>query len=195
MAEQKLLERKLAELKPSEILRILKQVTLYYSLITLSLVPPVNHHTVSLNIKLSYNLSFLNCDQVIGAFYGTALLNYKICKQCHCKACKDLIEIQKLGFDVSFLKVSQLLVDGDIELNPVPVTGTPIGRKAKKRTFSFFPQKSDANRVQEMIDDTIILRTSNLLGLKNIGRNVCFFLIHLSKCCIWLTHSVSIYAY
>ena len=65
-----------------------------------------------------------------GAFYGTVLLKYKIYKQCHCKAYKDLVEIQELGFDVSFLKLSQLLADGDIKSNPGPVTGTPKGRKA-----------------------------------------------------------------
>lgn len=43
----------------------MKQGTLYYSLITLSLGPRVNRHTMSLNNKLSYNTSFLNCDQVI----------------------------------------------------------------------------------------------------------------------------------
>lgn len=34
-------------------------VTHCYSLITLSLVPQVNQHTMSLNIKLSYNTSII----------------------------------------------------------------------------------------------------------------------------------------
>ena len=46
---------------------------------------------------------------------------------------KDFLEIQELGFDVSFLKVLQLLIDGDIESNAGPFTGTPKSRKAKKK--------------------------------------------------------------
>ena len=122
-------------------------------------------------------------------------MKYKIYEQCQCRTYKELVEIQELGFDVSFLKVLQLLKDDNIESNPGPVPGPlPKGRKAKKRTFNFTPRKSDANRVQEMIVDTNMLRTSNPLGLKNIGQNVCFF-IQLFKCCVRLTHSVNIYAY
>ena len=106
-------------------------------------------------------------------------MKYKIYEQCQCRKYKELVEIQELGFDVRFLKVLQLRKDDNIESNPGPVTGPvtflPKGRKAKKRTFNFTPQKSDANRVQEMIVDTNMLRTSNPLGLKNIGQNVCFF--------------------
>ena len=59
----------------------------------------------------------------------------------HCKAYKDLIEIQELGFVVSFFKVLQLLIDGDIESNPGSVTGAPKSRKASKRIFNFTQQK------------------------------------------------------
>ena len=129
----------------------------------------------------------------IGAFYGTVLLKFKIYEQCHCKAYRDLVDIQELGFDVSFLKVLQLFVDDDIESNLGPTSGMSKGRKARKRTFNITPQNSDANRVQEMIVDANILRTSNRLGLKNVGQNV-HFLIQLFKFGIQLTLSVHIYA-
>ena len=45
--------------------------------------------------------------------------------------------MEKLGFDVSFPKVSQLLLDDNIESNPVRAKYTPKGRKAKKATFNF----------------------------------------------------------
>ena len=49
---------------------------------------------------------------------------------------KDLefcIATIELVYDVSFLKILQLIVDGDIESNPGPTPkGTPKGRKAKK---------------------------------------------------------------
>lgn len=166
-------------------------VTHCYSLISLSRGPEVNHHTTSLKIKLSYKTSFLNHDgdfesnpwsnipfkviTFIGAFYWTVLLKFKIYEQCHCKAYRDLVDIQELGFDVSFLKVLQLFVDDDIDSNLGPTSGMSKGRKARKRTFNITPQNSDANRVQEMIVDANILRTSNPLGLKNVGQNVYFF--------------------
>lgn len=87
----------------------------------------------------------------------------------------------------------QLFVDDDIESNLGPTSGMSKCRKAKKRTFNITPQNSDANRVQEMIVDANILRTSNPLGLKNIGQNV-YFLIQLFKFGIQLTLSVHIYA-
>ena len=109
------------------------------------------------------------------------LLKFEIYEQCHCKAYKDSVEIQELGFEGSFLKVSQLFVDGNIDSNPGPATGMSKGRKAKKRTFNFTPQKSDANIVQEMIVDANILRTSYVLGLKNTGHNFCFFYFFLKS--------------
>ena len=43
-----------------------------------------------------------------------------------------------LVYDVSFKKLLQLIVDGDVESNPGPsntVTGVPKGRKTKRTTF------------------------------------------------------------
>ena len=43
-----------------------------------------------------------------------------------------------LVYDVSFQKLLQLIVDGDVESNPGPsntVTGVPKGRKTKRTTF------------------------------------------------------------
>ena len=56
---------------------------------------------------------------------------------------KDLefcIATIELVCDISFLKLLQLIVDGDVELNPGPSntpTGTQKGRKTKKTTFNF----------------------------------------------------------
>ena len=42
----------------------------------------------------------------------------------------------QVEYNVSFLKQRQLIVDGDVEVNPGP-TGTPKGRKMKKKQFYF----------------------------------------------------------
>lgn len=117
----------------------------------------VNHHTMSLNIIIQYIIlvswsSLINgvvqsnpglCNSIqsylasIRAFYRTAPLKYKIYKQCDCRRYKEFVEIEKLGFDVSFLKVSQLLLDDNIGSNPGRAKYTPKGRKAKKATFNF----------------------------------------------------------
>ena len=52
---------------------------------------------------------------------------------------KKILSIE-LVYDVSFLKILKLIVDGDVESNPGPTntpTGTPKGRKAKRTTFNF----------------------------------------------------------
>ena len=50
---------------------------------------------------------------------------------------------------VSFLSRKQVTIDGDVEANPGPVT--PKGRKTKKRTFNFTPQKLDKNKMQNLV--------------------------------------------
>ena len=59
---------------------------------------------------------------------------------------KDLefcIATIELAFDVSFLKLLQLIVDGDVESNPGPTNNTtPKGRKTKVKNFNFTPKKT-----------------------------------------------------
>ena len=109
----------------------------------------VNHHTMSLKIITQYIILVSWSSLINGGVqsnpglchsnqsYRTAPLKYKIYKQCHCRRYKEFVEIEKLGFDVSFLKVSQLLLDDNIESNPGRAKYTPKGRKAKKATFNF----------------------------------------------------------
>ena len=52
-------------------------------------------------------------------------------------------------YGVSFLSRKQVTIDGDVEANPGPVT--PKGRKTKKRTFNFTPQKLDTNKMQNLV--------------------------------------------
>ena len=67
---------------------------------------------------------------------------------------KDLefcIATIELVYDISFLKLLQLIVDGDVELNPGPSntpTGKQKGRKTKKTTFNFARKKLDMDGVK-----------------------------------------------
>ena len=63
------------------------------------------------------------------------LLCYKFNQNFPSIACIATVE---LAYDVSFQKLLQLIVDGDVESNPGPsntATGVPKGRKTKRTTF------------------------------------------------------------
>ena len=49
----------------------------------------------------------------------------------------------QVEYIVSFLKQHQLIVDGDVEINPGPTddTQTPKIRKMKKNNFNFTPKR------------------------------------------------------
>ena len=97
----------------------------------------------------------------VGSYYNTArILSYPIKLQeetCGCHKYKDFslfnencrdfdfcIAAVELIYDVSFLKLLQLIADGDVEVNPGPTgnTGTPKGRKPKKKSFNFLTPKN-----------------------------------------------------
>ena len=97
----------------------------------------------------------------IGSYYNRA--KYLSCQidqllnTCPCRNYKDVtfihwgfgnlnfcISVIELIYDVSFTKLLQLIVDGDVELNPGPTNmNTPGGRKLKKKTWNFTPNKLD----------------------------------------------------
>ena len=67
----------------------------------------------------------------------TKLLCYKFNQNYPSIPC---IATAELVYDISFLKLLQLIVDGDVELNPEPLnipTGTQKCRKTKKTIFNF----------------------------------------------------------
>ena len=90
-------------------------------------------------------------------------------------------------YDVSFLNVSQLLVDGDVESNPGPtdnVDKTPKGKGRRKGT----PKKNKGlkgtpNKLRKVdgqnigsVDSINTRNISDPSGLKNYpNQNVCFF--------------------
>ena len=69
-------------------------------------------------------------------------------------------------YSVSHLKLAQLLLDGDVESNPGPVTNTPIsaGRPKKSRKFNFKPKKLNFTPVV----DNRFLKQSELIHLHDI---------------------------
>ena len=88
-------------------------------------------------------------------------------------------------YNVSFLKLILLILDGDVEVNPGPADniGTPKGRgrKMKKRQFNFStPKKLDMDNVAEDMTEinSLIIANVNVesrpIGLVNV-RNDCFF--------------------
>ena len=79
--------------------------------------------------------------------------------------------IEPLAYDTSFLLIIQLIVDGDVELNPGPINNafkSPRGRPKKKKCFRGTPNKTGN-------DAENIPRENKPIGLKNMGQNVCFF--------------------
>ncbi|XP_066930953.1 uncharacterized protein [Clytia hemisphaerica] len=78
---------------------------------------------------------------------------------------------EPLAYDTSFLLITRLIVDGDVELNPGPINNaikSPRGRPKKKTFFRGTPNKIHNNAVN-------FIRVNKPLGLKNLGQNVCFF--------------------
>ena len=60
--------------------------------------------------------------------------------------CSEPSSSKLLSYDTSFLKRTQVVVNGDVESNPGPTnnpTGTPRGRKRKNNTFNFARKKLD----------------------------------------------------
>ena len=79
------------------------------------------------------------------------LLCYKFNQNFSSIACIATVE---LVYDVSFLKLLLLIVDGDVESNPGPSntpTGKQKGRKTKKTTFNFARKKLDMDSVTKLL--------------------------------------------
>ena len=78
----------------------------------------------------------------------TMLLCYKFNQNFPSIACIATVE---LVYDLSFLKLLLLIVDGDVESNPGPSntpTGKQKGRKTKKTTFNFARKRLDMDGVK-----------------------------------------------
>ena len=76
------------------------------------------------------------------------LLCYKFNQNFPSIACIATVE---LVYDLSFLKLLLLIVDGDVESNPGPSntpTGKQKGRKTKKTTFNFARKRLDMDGVK-----------------------------------------------
>ncbi|XP_066926765.1 uncharacterized protein [Clytia hemisphaerica] len=75
-------------------------------------------------------------------------------------------------YDTSFLLITQITIDGDVESNPGPNQSTynsTIGRpkgQTKKKGFRGTPKKANGKEN---------VAVKKVIGLKNIGQNVCFF--------------------
>ena len=84
------------------------------------------------------------------SYYVTKLIKIALCLKTYidffCSNSNQIRHVPKhrhaptveLVYDISFLKLLQLIVDGDIESNPRPSntpTGTPKGRKTKRNFF------------------------------------------------------------
>ena len=84
-------------------------------------------------------------------------------------------------YNLSFLKLTQLIVDGDVESNPGPVTNrvdnTPTKGRPTKKRFRGTPikQKTVDFNISSNIRDTNVRDPNIPLGLLNNGENVCFF--------------------
>ena len=90
--------------------------------------------------------------------------------------CYDQILEVIESYDPSFLKVIQLLIDGDVESNPGPTqnqNSKSPGWQKKSNAFNFKKQRAD-NEIDLNISSNV--RNPNIpLGLLNRGENVCFF--------------------
>ena len=85
-------------------------------------------------------------------------------------------------YNLSFLKLTQLIVDGDVESNPGPVNNvdnTPTKGRPMKKGFRGTPKKQKFEKVENVdVDFNICYNIPNSnapLGLLNHGENVCFF--------------------
>ena len=106
----------------------------------------------------------------IGSYYSRAKSlscpSYESLNTCPCRNYEDIIFIHpgfrnldfsiaviELIYDVSFTKLLQLIVDGDVEVHPGPThnKGTPKGRKTKTKNFNFTPNKLDMTNVDDNI--------------------------------------------
>ena len=82
------------------------------------------------------------------------------------KDLKFCITTIELGYDVSFLKLLQLIVDGDVELNPGPTNTTPKGRQPKKKLFNFASKTLDMHNLSNNI------KTPNCVNQNNITSKI-----------------------
>ena len=86
-------------------------------------------------------------------------------------------------YDTSFLKLKQLIIDGDVETKPGPTQNTvgksPMkGRPNKSKGFRGTPIKQKKCDEVQNIDFNISSNARDInipLGLLNLGENVCFF--------------------
>ena len=119
----------------------------------------------------------------IGSYYSRAKYlssqDNKLLNICPCRNYKDAtfihwgfgnlnfcISVIELVYDVSFTKLLQLIVDGDVELNPGPTNmNTPGGRKPKKKTFNFTPKKLDFT---PSVDNNRFFNQSEPINLNSI---------------------------
>ena len=71
-----------------------------------------------------------------------------------------------LVYDVSFQKLLQLIVDGDVESNPGPSntpTGKQKGRKTKKTAFNFARKRLDMDGVKNNENIAAILHYDRVM--------------------------------
>ena len=93
----------------------------------------------------------------------TMLLCYKFNQNFPSIACIATVE---LVYDVSFLKLLLLIVDGDVESNPGPSntpTGKQKGRKTKKTTFNFARKRLDMDGVKNNENIAAILHYDRVM--------------------------------
>ena len=91
-------------------------------------------------------------------------------------------EKEQFEYNVSFLKLLLLIVDGDVEVNPGPTDNncTPKGRKMKKKNFNFTPKKLHLDNVNDSNQTAVISATmpdndkKKPISLVNVA-NDCFF--------------------
>ena len=101
-----------------------------------------------MQVKILHTSTTIQALQDLQCYKVTKLLCYKVNQNCPSIACIAIVE---LVYDVSFLKLLQLIVDGDVELNLGPLdtpTGTQKGRKTKKTTFNFARKRLDMDGVK-----------------------------------------------
>ena len=138
-----------------------------------SLIRIISWLSLIICICFSYNLLFNDHTMLYKFLYDKYDTNYFQTCEFSEKDLKFRIATIGLGYDVSFLKLLKLIVDGDVEVNPGPTHNT--GRKMKNKSFNFASKKLDMDNIANNNIRTVMNCNRNgPVGLINHA-NDCFF--------------------
>ena len=94
----------------------------------------------------------------------------------HIDSSYHFLELNYRGYNLDFLKLKQLFIDGDIESNPEPTQNnckSPLGRPKKIKVFKGTGKKCDLNENNVILASgpkvqNYFFNTIQLVGLNNI---------------------------